>query len=68
MPCSPATPRLLDRVERLETQLKPKGRMFVFLSYEETDPPTYAGRLAAFKVENNIGPHDTLHTVSLTFA
>jgi hypothetical protein len=60
--------RILDRVERLESQIKPKGRMFVFFSYEETDPSTYAEQLASFKSENNVGPNDNLHTVAFTFA
>lgn len=58
--------RLRDRLKRLEDQLTPRGRIFVFLTVEEPDIPPYAEQLAAFKAEKGVGPHDTLHTMILT--
>ena len=43
------------------------GGVFVFFRVEEPGLPPYAGQLAAFKVENAVGPHDTLVEVTLTF-
>jgi hypothetical protein len=57
-----------DRLTLLETQLKPPGRVLVFLRFESPDLPPYAEHLAAFKAENNVGPNDALHTVRIIFA
>jgi hypothetical protein len=39
----------------------------LFFRVEEPGLPPYAEQLAAFKVENAVGPHDTLVEVTLTF-
>lgn len=59
--------RLLDRVERLEAQLKPPGRVSVMFRVEAPGIPSRAAQLAAFKAEKSIGPHDTVHAVVFTF-
>jgi hypothetical protein len=59
--------RLRDRLERLESQLAPQRRVFVFFRSEEPGLPPYAEQLAQFKAENRVGPHDTLVTVVFTF-
>jgi hypothetical protein len=59
--------RLRDRLERLEAQIAPQSRIFVFFRAEELDLPPYAEQLEAFKAEKGIGPHDTLVTVAFTF-
>jgi hypothetical protein len=58
---------LRGRLERLETQLAPQRRIFVFFSSEEPGLPPYAEQLAQFKAEKGVGPHDTLVTVVFTF-
>jgi len=60
--------RLSDRVKALEAQILPKGRVFVFFSFDEPDPPSYDERLASFKAENGVGPNDAVHEVALTFS
>ena len=59
--------RVGDRLKRLEAQIMPKGRVFVFYGDEPSplnpDLPPYAEQLAAFKANNGVGPHDTLVTV-----
>ena len=57
-----------ERLTLLEAQLKPPGRMFVFVRFEKPGLPPYAEHLAAFKAENNVGPNDALHTVRIIFA
>ena len=59
--------RLFERLERLETRIKPKGRASVFFGLEGPGLSSYSERLAAFKTENNIGPNDVVHTVKFTF-
>ena len=51
----------------LRAQLKPPGRVFVFFRVEKPDLPPCAEHLAAFKAENNVGPNDALHKVTVTF-
>jgi hypothetical protein len=60
--------KIRDRLTLLEAQLKPPGRMCVFVTFESPDLPPYAEHLAAFKAENNVGPNDALHTVRIIFA
>jgi hypothetical protein len=59
--------RTLDRLKALEAQILPKGRHFVFISFEEPNLPPRADRLAAFKAENSIAPGDPIREVSITF-
>jgi hypothetical protein len=56
--------RTLDRLKAL----LPKGRHFVFLTFEEPNLPPRADRLAALKAENGAGPNDILHEVTVTFS
>jgi hypothetical protein len=56
-----------DRLTLLEAQLKPPGRMCVLVTFESPDLPPYAEHPAAFKAENNVGPNDDLHTVTVIF-
>ena len=58
---------LRDRLTLLETQLKPPGRVFVFVRFESPDLPPYAEHLAAFKAEKGVGQNDALHTVTVIF-
>ena len=60
--------RTIDRLKALEAQTLPKGRHFVFLTFEEPNLPPRADRLAAFKAENGAGPSDIVHEVSVTFS
>jgi hypothetical protein len=59
--------RIRDRLERLESQLAPQRRVFVFFRAEEPGLPPYAEQLEAFKAEKGVGPHDTLIAVVFTF-
>jgi hypothetical protein len=52
--------RIRDRIEQLEAQLTPQGRIFIF--YPDDDLP-HAEQLAAFKTTNGVGLRDTLVTV-----
>jgi hypothetical protein len=66
-----ARTRILDRLKILEARITPKGRAFTFFNLvdrDETDAPSYAERLEAFKIEHGIGPADTLHTVTYVFS
>jgi hypothetical protein len=56
-----------DRLKRLEGQIMPQARVFVFFPAEEPGLPPHAEQLAAFKAEKGVGPHDTLVEVTLTF-
>jgi hypothetical protein len=56
--------RTLDRLKAL----LPKGRHFVFLTFEEPNLAPRADRLAALKAENGAGPNDILHEVTVTFS
>jgi hypothetical protein len=64
-------PRMRQRLARLEQAITPKGRVFVFFRAETSPPgpglPPYAEQLAAFKTKNDVGPHDTVIEVVLTF-
>jgi hypothetical protein len=60
--------RTLDRLKALEAQILPKGRHFVFLTFEEPNLPPRADRLAGFRAENGAGPNDTIHEVTVTFS
>jgi hypothetical protein len=60
--------RIHDRIAKLEEQILPKRRVFVFFRVEEPDLPPYAEQLAAFKAEKGVGPHDILAEVVFTFA
>jgi hypothetical protein len=41
-----------DRIAKLEEQIAPKGRAFVFLRIERPDLQPYAEHLAAFRAEH----------------
>ena len=60
--------RIRDRIAKLEEQILPQRRVFVFFRAEKPDLPPYAEHLAAFKAENNVGPNDALHKVTVTFS
>ena len=59
--------RTRDRIAKLEEQIAPKGRAFVFLRVEGPDLPPYAEHLAAFRVEHGVGPNDVVHEVTVSF-
>jgi hypothetical protein len=66
--------RIMDRLKELEARLRPPARQFVFYYVEpnprsrlEPDPRSRAEQLEAFKAENNVGPNDVLHTVTMRF-
>ena len=56
--------RIRDRIAKLEEQILPKPRVFVFFRAEEPDLAPYAEQLAAFKAEKGVSPHDTLVVVT----
>jgi hypothetical protein len=60
--------RLQQRLADLEKAIAPKGRDFVFLSFDDPKRPPYAEQLAAFHAENDIAPNDTVHEVRVTFS
>ena len=60
--------RTHDRMKALEAQILPKGRHFVFISFEEPSLSPRAERLAAFRAEHSIAPSDLIHEVTVTFA
>jgi hypothetical protein len=60
--------RTLDRLKALEAQIRPRGRHFVFLTFEEPNLPPRADRLPDFRAENGAGPNDIVHEVSVTFS
>jgi hypothetical protein len=64
----PIFSRIRDRIAKLEEQILPKRRVFVFFRIEEPDLPPYAEQLAAFKAEKGVGRHDILAEVVSTFA
>jgi hypothetical protein len=64
----PMFSRIRDRIKRLEGQIMPQARVFVMFRIEDPDLPPYAEPLAAFKAEKGVGPHNTLVTVTFTFA
>jgi len=51
-----------SRLERLEVALAPKGRVFV-----DNDGPDHEARVAAFRAENGVGPHDELIIVHVRY-
>ncbi len=59
--------RIRDRIAKLEEQILPKPRVFVFFRVEEPDLAPYAEQLAAFKAAKGVGPHDIVAEVSFTF-
>jgi hypothetical protein len=61
------TPRIRDRLDRLEAQLAPQRRIFVFFAAEEPSPPPYAKQLAQFRAERGVGPRDILCEVTFHF-
>jgi hypothetical protein len=62
--------RLNDRLKKLEAEIAPKGRHFVFTHFvdEEPDAPSRDERLAAFKAENGVAPSDLIHEVRVAFS
>jgi hypothetical protein len=60
--------RIRDRIAKLEEQILPKRRVFVFFRVEEPDLPPYAEQPAAFKAEKGVGLRGTLVEVVFTFA
>jgi hypothetical protein len=65
----PFSTSLRSRIERLESQIAPPSRVFVFTGapHADDDDRSHAERLAQFKSEKGVGPHDTLVTVVFTF-
>jgi hypothetical protein len=63
----PMFSRIRDRIAKLEEQILPKPRIFVFFRAEEPDLAPYAEQLAAFKAEKGVGQHDIVAEVSFTF-
>jgi hypothetical protein len=59
--------RLRDRLARLESQLAPQRRIFVFFGCEDPDSPPYAEQLAQFRAERGVGPRDILCEVTFHF-
>ena len=59
--------RLSDRLKHLEAQIAPQGRVFVFFK-DETSALGSDEQVEAFKAQKDVGPHDTLVTVTFTFA
>ena len=57
--------RLSDRLKHLEAQIGPQGRVFVFFK-DETSALGSDEQVEAFKAEKDVGPHDTLVTVTFT--
>lgn len=55
--------RIRDRIVKLEEQILPKRRVFVFFR-DEDDPdlPLYAEQLAAFKAEKGEGRRPARHS------
>jgi hypothetical protein len=62
--------RIRDRLKRLEVQIAPKTKAFVFISFDAGEPgtPSREDRLAAFKAEHGIAPSYLIHEVSITFS
>jgi hypothetical protein len=63
----PMFSRIRDRIAKLEEQILPKPRVFVFFRAGEPGIPAYAEQLAAFKAEKGVGQHDIVAEVSFTF-
>ena len=57
--------RLSDRLKHLEAQIAPQRRVFVFFK-DETSALGSDEQVEAFKAEKDVGPHDTLVTVTFT--
>jgi hypothetical protein len=57
--------RTRDRLKALEAKLAPKGRHFVFVSFDAGGPgaPSRDEQLASFKAENGVTPSDQIHEV-----
>ena len=55
--------RVRERLKRVEDQITPEIRVFMFFRAEEPGLPPYAEQLVAFKAENCVCPHNTLVTV-----
>jgi hypothetical protein len=62
--------RTRDRLARLETEILPRPRAFVFFSFDagEADAPSRDDRLAAFRAEYGVAPSDLIHEVSFRFS
>jgi hypothetical protein len=56
-----------QRLARLERTIIRKGRVLVLFRDETSPLESYAQQLAAFKARNDVGPHDTLIEVVITF-
>ena len=54
--------RLRDRLDQLEAQITPPGRVFVFY-VDAPSPISPAEQLSAFKAKHGVTPRDTLVTV-----
>jgi hypothetical protein len=52
---------LKRRLEELEAELLPKGRLFVM--DVDSDDPDYEAKVAAFKIEHGVRPSDRCITV-----
>jgi hypothetical protein len=58
--------RLRARLQKLEATLRPKGRDFCLVHYEGDGPP-FDERVAAFKIEHGVTPHDNLVAIDVTY-
>ena len=53
---------LRSRVEKLEAALAPTGSVFLMGDHSWNQDRPLEERLAAFKIENGVGPYDTVCT------
>jgi hypothetical protein len=60
--------RIRDRLKRLEGQIMPPSARLPCSSKPRSQASRPNEQLAAFKAEKGVGPHDTLVTVTFTFA
>jgi hypothetical protein len=62
--------RTRDRLARLETEILPRPRAFVFFSFDagEADAPSRDEQLSAFKADCGLAPGDLIHEVTVIFS
>jgi hypothetical protein len=62
--------RTRARIARLEAEILPRPRAFVFFSFDagEADAPSRDDRLAAFRAKHAVAPSDLIHEVSFRFS
>jgi hypothetical protein len=60
--------RLLARLQKLEAVLKPQPKARIFrldLDERDGDPADQEARIAAFKLEHDVQPHDILLIITI---